>query len=75
MSKSKKKYVIERRIPPGTYSSWAESVAPMLFVWSRHPLHALPDYYGTKKKAQQALSTITGSWGNWEFRVSPASDG
>ncbi len=67
-SKKKKRYMIERRIPAGTYSPEVEEVAPMLFEWARHPLSAFPDCYTTKKKAVSAISALTGSWPGWEFR-------
>ena len=68
-SKKKKRYVVEKRLPKGPYSPEVEAVVPLLFEWMVCPLRGYPDCYTTKKKAEGAIASMTGSWYGWEFRT------
>jgi len=70
MSKSKK-YIIERRKKPGTYSEDLENQFSILFEWREHPLKGCGDRYITEASASVAISELTASWFGWEFRVTP----
>jgi hypothetical protein len=74
MSKSKK-YIIERRKKPGTYSADLENQFSILFEWGEHPLVGLSERYKTKASASAAITQLTASWAGWEFRPTQTQDG
>ena len=74
MSKSKK-YIIERRKKPGTYSEDLEREFSILFEWGEHPVKGLGERYVTKASASAAITELTASWGGWEFRPTRVQGG